>query len=90
MSRASQARRIAVAAAYGGGGLGLLTAGAFGLIRAEAAFARRAIGEPTETPPDADGVYGRHHDGEPISFVLLGDSSAGGLGVAQPTRRPAR
>jgi lysophospholipase L1-like esterase len=88
VSRASQARRIAIAAAYGGGGLGLLTAGAFGLIRAEAAFARRAIGEPTETPPEADGVYGRHYDGEPISFVLLGDSSAGGLGVERPEETP--
>jgi lysophospholipase L1-like esterase len=88
VSRASQARRIAMAAAYGGGGLGLLTAGAFGLIRTQAAIARRAIGEPTETPPDADGVYGRHYDGEPISFVLLGDSSAGGLGVAHPHQTP--
>ena len=88
MSRASQARRIAVAAAYGGGGLGLLTAGAFGLIRAEAAFARRTIGEPTETPLDADGIYGRHYDGEPISLVLLGDSSACGLGVARPEQTP--
>ena len=50
-----------MAAAYGGGGLGMLSAGAFGLIRAEAALARRAIGEPTGTPPDADGVYGAHH-----------------------------
>ena len=88
MSRASQARKIAVAAAYGGGGLGLLTAGAFGLIRAEAALARRAIGEPTETPPDADGVYGRAHGGTPISLVVLGDSSAGGLGVEHGHQTP--
>jgi lysophospholipase L1-like esterase len=88
VSRASQARRIAVAAAYGGGGLGLLTAGAFGLIRAEASFARRAIGEPTETPPDADGIYGRIYGGEPISFAVLGDSSAGGLGVEHPHQTP--
>jgi lysophospholipase L1-like esterase len=88
VSRASQARRIAVAAAYGGGGLGLLTAGAFGLIRAEAAIARRTIGEPTETPPEADGLYGSQHAGEPISFALLGDSSAGGLGVDEPHQTP--
>jgi lysophospholipase L1-like esterase len=88
VSRASQARRIAVAAAYGGGGLGLLTAGAFGLIRAEAALARRAIGEPSETPPDSDGLYGRVHGGEPISLVVLGDSSAGGLGVEHPHQTP--
>lgn len=89
MSRASQARRVAVAAAYGGGGLGLLTAGALGLIRAEAALARRAIGEPTGQAPVADGVYGRQHDGRaPISFALLGDSSACGLGVAAAHQTP--
>jgi lysophospholipase L1-like esterase len=88
VSRASQARRIAVAAAYGGGGLGLLTAGTFGLIRAEAALARRAIGEPTTSPPDADGVYGRHYGGKPISFAVLGDSSACGFGVAKGHQTP--
>ena len=82
-----------MAAAYGGGGLGLLSAGAFGLVRAEAALARRAIGEPTGTPPDADGVYGGHHRGEPIRMVVLGDSSAvraGCRGTAPDPRRDAR
>ena len=51
MTKARVARRIAMAAAYGGGGLGVLSAGAFGLVRAEAALARRAIGEPTGEPP---------------------------------------
>ena len=52
MTKARVARRIAMAAAYGGGGLGVLSAGAFGLVRAEAALARRAIGEPTGTAAD--------------------------------------
>ena len=78
MTKARVARRIAMAAAYGGGGLGVLSAGAFGLIRAEAALARRAIGEPTGIPPEADGVYGAHHAGEPLRLVMLGDSSACG------------
>ena len=91
VSRASQARRIAVAAAYGGGGLGLLTAGAFGLIRAEAALARRAIGEPTGTPPEADGVYGRHHGGEPISARRARRlERLRARRRARRTRRPAR
>ena len=77
-----------MAAAYGGGGLGLLSAGAFGLLRAEAALARRTIGEPTGTPPDADGVYGAHHPGEPLTLALLGDSSATGLGVDSPHQTP--
>ncbi|MGH8970180.1 MAG: GDSL-type esterase/lipase family protein, partial [Actinomycetes bacterium] len=88
MSRATRARRVAVAAAYGGGGLGLLTAGAFGVIRAEAFLARRAIGEPTGEPPVADGLYGRHYDGEPISVALIGDSSACGLGVEHVHQTP--
>ena len=77
-----------MAAAYGGGGLGVLSAGAFGLIRAEAALARRAIGEPTGEPPSADGVYGAHHEAEPLTLALLGDSSAAGLGVDHPHQTP--
>ncbi|MGH8894757.1 MAG: SGNH/GDSL hydrolase family protein, partial [Actinomycetes bacterium] len=88
MTKARVARRIAMAAAYGGGGLGLLSAGAFGLVRAEAALARRTIGEPTGTPPDADGVYGKHHPGEMLTLALLGDSSACGLGVDHPHQTP--
>lgn len=88
MTRARVARRIAMAAAYGGGGLGVLSAGAFGLVRAEAALARRAIGEPTGTPPNADGVYGSHHPGEPLQLALLGDSSGSGLGVDHPHQTP--
>lgn len=88
MTKARVARRIAMAAAYGGGGLGALSAAAFGLVRAEAALARRTIGEPTGEPPDADGVYGPHHSGEPLTLALLGDSSAAGLGVDHPHQTP--
>lgn len=88
VTKARVARRIAMAAAYGGGGLGLLSAGAFGLIRAEAALARRAIGEPTGTPPEADGRYGGYHPGEPLRLAVLGDSSACGLGVEHPHQTP--
>jgi lysophospholipase L1-like esterase len=77
-----------MAAAYGGGGLGLLSAGAFGLIRAEAALARRTIGEPTGEPPQVDGVYGSHHKGPPLRMVILGDSGACGLGVEHPHQTP--
>jgi lysophospholipase L1-like esterase len=88
MTKARVARKIAMAAAYGGGGLGLLSAGAFGLVRAEAALARRTIGEPTGAPPDADAVYGSHHEGRPLTLVMLGDSGAGGLGVDHPHQTP--
>ena len=59
MSRASRARRIAVTAAYGGGSVGLLTAGVLGLFRAEVALARRAIGEARTEAPSADGLHGK-------------------------------
>ena len=88
MTKARVAKRIAMAAAYGGGGLGVLSAAAFGLIRAEAALARRAIGEPTGEPPSAAGDYGAQHHGEPLTLALLGDSSAAGLGVDHPHQAP--
>jgi lysophospholipase L1-like esterase len=73
---------------YGGGGLGLLTAGALGLVRAQAAVARRAIGDAIGEPPDADGLYGRQHDAAPLSLAVLGDSSACGFGVEHPHQTP--
>jgi lysophospholipase L1-like esterase len=88
VSRASNARRLAIAAAYGGGGLSVLTGAAFGLIRAQAAVARRTIGEPTTEPPVGDGLYGRQHVAAPIHFAVLGDSSACGFGVDHPHQTP--
>src|SRR5262245_7874497 len=76
-----------MAAAYGGGGLGRI-AGAFaGLLVVEAKLARRTVGEPTAEPPKADGVYGRGRT-KPIELVLIGDSSAAGLGVDNPDETP--
>ena len=80
MTRASRARRIAAAAAYGGGGLGLLVSACWGLLLGEAKLARRWVGPPTTTPPVGDGLYGSG-DGPPLTVALLGDSSAAGLGV---------
>jgi lysophospholipase L1-like esterase len=82
MVSARVARRIARAALFGGGGLGILTAGAYGLLRTEALLARRSIGVLAD-PPDADGVYGSY-PGSPLSFVVIGDSTAAGLGVDDP------
>lgn len=87
MSRATRARRIAAAAAYGGGGLGLLLSAGWGLLLGEAKLARRWVGPPSTTPPVADGVYG-DGDGEPIVLAVLGDSSAAGLGVQEPAETP--
>lgn len=87
MSRATRARRIAAAAAYGGGGLGLLLSAGWGLLLGEAKLARRWVGPPTTTPPAADGVYG-DGDGQPLVLAVLGDSSAAGLGVQESAETP--
>jgi lysophospholipase L1-like esterase len=61
MSKAATARvarRIATAAAYGGGGLGLIGGAAVGLLFTEAQIARRRVGKSDDAPPVADGLYG--------------------------------
>ena len=82
MGKAGAARKLASAAAYGGGGLSLLGASLYGVLTAEAKLARRTIGETrNEPPPDATGWYGRGRPAPAIKVALLGDSSAAGYGV---------
>ena len=89
MGRARRARKIASTAAYGGGGLaavvGTLGAAGYGLIKAEAQIARRLIGQPFDNSPDDNGIYG-HGPGEPIHLLMLGDSTAAGLGTDEPSQ----
>jgi len=87
VTRASRARRIAAAAAYGGGGLGLLISACWGLLLGQAKLARRVVGPPSASPPVGDGVYGRGGD-LPLTIALLGDSSAAGLGVQETWQTP--
>ncbi|MEZ0073410.1 SGNH/GDSL hydrolase family protein [Planotetraspora sp. GP83] len=86
---ARAARRIATAAALGGGGLTALGAVTYGLLMAEAMVARRIVGQPhgLDGPP-ADGLYG-DFPGEPIRMVVLGDSTSVGLGMTDPADTPA-
>ncbi|MER7161706.1 SGNH/GDSL hydrolase family protein, partial [Streptomyces lydicus] len=58
MSRARVARRIATAAAFGGGGIGLLGVAAVGVLLTEVRLARRTVGGSSDIPPCADGRYG--------------------------------
>jgi lysophospholipase L1-like esterase len=89
MGRAAAARKLASAAAYGGGGLSLVGAGLVTVLRAEAQLARKTIGEPRrEPPPDATGWYGRGRPGPAIKIALLGDSSAAGYGVDRVQETP--
>jgi lysophospholipase L1-like esterase len=89
VSKASAARKLASAAAYGGGGVSALGGAIYGLLRLEAAWARRTIGRPREEPPpDATGWYGRGRPGPAIKVALLGDSSAAGYGVERVEQTP--
>jgi lysophospholipase L1-like esterase len=85
---ARAARKIATAAALGGGGLTALGATAYGLLMAESLLARKMIGRPhgMEGPP-SDGVYG-DYPGTPLTMVLLGDSLSVGLGMTDPAGTP--
>ncbi|MCP2336782.1 SGNH/GDSL hydrolase family protein [Actinomadura rupiterrae] len=90
MLRALTARRVATAAAYGGGGITALGGITVGLVMAEVRLARRIIqATPNGDPPHVDGLYGRGLPGEPLSFAMLGDSTAAGLGVHTPDETPS-
>ncbi|QNG37616.1 SGNH/GDSL hydrolase family protein [Geodermatophilaceae bacterium NBWT11] len=89
MTRASRARKLATAAVYGGGGVGLAGAALVQLLREEARRARRGIESRTAQadPPTGEGVYG-HYRGAPLVLAVLGDSSAVGLGVQTAAETP--
>lgn len=74
---------------YGGGGLTAAGLLAFGFLRGQAELVRRAIPLAEAPPPLADGVYGQKLRGDPIRFVVLGDSTAAGLGVHRVRETPA-
>lgn len=84
MGRARRARKIAATAAYGGGGLaagiGAVGALGYGLLKVEAVIARRIVGQPFDGSPDDNGTYGAGV-GEPVELLVLGDSSAAGMGA---------
>jgi lysophospholipase L1-like esterase len=81
-------RKLATAAAYGGGGLSLLGGSLYGLIMAEVRLARHAIGIAEGDPPAASGWYGHGRPGPAIKIALLGDSSAAGYGVETVEETP--
>jgi lysophospholipase L1-like esterase len=61
-------------------GLGVLSLLGYGLIRAEAVLARRIVGQQFDGAPSDSGTYGSG-PGEPVRFVMLGDSTARGMGA---------
>ena len=84
MGRARRARKIAASAAYGGGigaaGIGVLGLVGFGVLRVEAQLARRIVGQRFDGAPDDDALYGAGL-GEPLQLLMLGDSTAAGMGA---------
>ncbi|MGX1852773.1 SGNH/GDSL hydrolase family protein [Streptomyces sp. NBC_01456] len=92
MSRARVARRIATAAAFGGGGVGLLGVATVGVLLTEVRLARRTVGGSSDIPPCADGRYGaafgHRTDRPPLRLGFLGDSTAAGQGVHRTSQTP--
>ena len=60
-----------------------------GVLRRQAAIARRRIGKPLgEIAPAADRVWRRTNDGTPVELLMLGDSIAAGLGATRRKDTP--
>ncbi|WP_435200082.1 SGNH/GDSL hydrolase family protein [Janibacter sp. GS2] len=71
----------ALAGAAGTALAGVTAAGlGYGLIQAEAKITRRIVGNPFDGAPDDDGVYGAA-PGDPVRLLVLGDSTAAGMGA---------
>ena len=82
-------RDVALAAAYGAGGVVLAGAFLSGVLIAEATLVRRTIPQAEAPPPRADGRYGSNGRGSrPLTLALLGDSTAAGYGVHKPRQTP--
>jgi len=88
VGKVAAARKLAAAAAFGGGGLSVLGGSLYGVLRAEALLARRTIGNADGVPPDATGWYGRGRSGAALKVALIGDSSAAGYGVETVLETP--
>ncbi len=88
VGKVAAARKVAAAAAFGGGGLSLLGGSLYGVLRTEAALARRAIGSADGIPPDPTGWYGTGRPGPALKIALVGDSGAAGYGVSRVEDTP--
>jgi lysophospholipase L1-like esterase len=86
------ARRIATAAAVGGGGVSLLGGAAVGLLLTEVRLAKRVVGGSGDVPPRANGRYGAAFAGltdePPLRLGFVGDSTAAGQGVRRARETP--
>ncbi|MEU8296735.1 SGNH/GDSL hydrolase family protein [Micromonospora sp. NPDC048909] len=83
-----RARQIARLAAIGTGATAAATVASAGVLIGQARRARRTIPMAEAPPPRCDGVYGAKFPGEPLTMVVLGDSSAAGYGVHRRRETP--
>jgi len=88
VGKVAAARKLAAAAAFGGGGLSVLGASLYGVLRTEALLARKTIGNADGEAPDCSGWYGKGRPGPAIKIALIGDSSAAGYGVGNVEQTP--
>jgi len=85
--------RLLRALIYATGSLGGLSGAAYGLLNGQSRRARMLIGQPKDLPYNADGVYLPDGTGpvavaEALSFAVLGDSLAAGLGAERAEALP--
>jgi lysophospholipase L1-like esterase len=82
---------------FAAGSVGGLSGAAYGLLTGQSRHARSIIGMPKDLPMNADGLYLPDGDGplppnflgrDSLSFAVLGDSLAAGLGSESPDRLP--
>src|SRR5690606_604429 len=73
---------------YGAAAAGLASAASVGLLLGQVNQARREIPRAQAPPPRADGRYRARLGGEPLTMVMLGDSTAAGYGAAKPRQTP--
>src|SRR3546814_15124893 len=78
VGKAEAARKVAAAAMYGGGGLSVVGASLFGVLKAEAKLARKAIRPAGGEPPNAPGRYGRGLGGQALKVARLATPCAPG------------
>lgn len=87
--------RVVRALALAAGSVGGLSGAAYGLLNGQSKRARSVIGVPRGLPLNADGVYlpdGTGPLAEPdrpeLTFAMIGDSLAAGIGAESPDRLP--
>lgn len=80
---------------FAAGSVGGLSGAAYGLLTGQSKRARTIIGSPRDLPLNADGLYFPDgtgpfppRRGDSLSFAMLGDSLAAGLGVELPEQLP--